>query len=259
MPLIGWFLATAAFSRTCSIGASDGRSKIEVMKRPVILISPDFSIPGEAKRERIQLNLEYQEAIAAAGGEPIVASPYTRPSSLCGIADGWLITGGRDLPGDMFGQATHHEAKLISERRIRAEQNLYKTFEGTDKPILGICFGMQFLAVTNRATLHQHLPEVVGHETHTDGNTRVSVAAGSRMESLGVVGEFEVGCYHHQAVDKPPAGWSVCATSQDGTVEAIEEDSGRWRFGVQWHPERTAESKQSKALFRSFVTAASLR
>lgn len=229
------------------------------MKRPVILISPDFSVPGEVIRERIQLNLEYQEAIAAAGGEPIIASPYANPSSFCDIADGWLITGGRDLPGDMFGQETHPEAKLVSEKRIRAEQSLYESIEGTGKPILGICFGMQFLAVTNGATLHQHLPEIVGHESHTDGKSRVSVTPGSRMESIGVSGEFEVGCYHHQAVADPPAGWSVCATSEDGTIEAIEENTGRWRFGVQWHPERTAESEPTKALFRSFVSAASPR
>jgi gamma-glutamyl-gamma-aminobutyrate hydrolase PuuD len=229
------------------------------MDRPIILISPDISAPGAAPRERIQLNLEYQESVAMAGGTPIVASPLSSASEMASFADAWLITGGDDLPGEMFGQQTHEMAKLMPERRIEAEKALFAAFSRTDKPILGICFGMQFLSVMNGAAMHQHLPEIVCHEKHTNGISCVSATPGSRLAKIVGTEPFQVGCFHHQAAMSAPNGWSVAAKSDDDVIEAIEESSTRFRFGLQWHPERTADSTQSKAIFEAFVNAASRR
>lgn len=220
------------------------------MARPLILISPDFTRPGTVPRDRTTVTLEYQEIIAAAGGQPIVASPFADVNELAALADGWLITGGDDIPGETYGQETHLAARLAHPLRYPFEKSLLSAFFPTRKPILGICFGSQFLAVAFGGSLQQHVPEVVGHDNHTEGKSLVT-ATGRLAEIVGNE-SFEVACFHHQSIDAPGDGWNVAATSSDGIVEGVEHPS-QWAFGVQWHPERTAESSASKALFEAFV------
>jgi putative glutamine amidotransferase len=230
--------------------------KLKPVRRPVILISPDVDNSATRPRDRITLTFEYQKEIARVGGFPLIASPFADLETLCGIADGWLITGGRDLPASRFNEADHPKIEPCHAERLANEDRIYRMLADTDIPILGICFGMQFLAVTNGGSLHQHLPDL-GSAEHQDGaQTIVTVSEPSRMLGLGLRGSFTVKCFHHQGVNRMPPGWRVCATAQDGTIEAIEEESDRWRFGVQWHPERTPNSEQSRALFKAFVEAA---
>lgn len=223
--------------------------------RPRILISPDFTRPGDG-RERTMLALQYQQAVATAGGQPIVASPFADAEELAEIADGWLITGGDDFPGELFGQPTHPAAKLAHPLRYPFEKYLLSAFLHTDKPILGICYGSQFLSIASGGSVHQHLPDVLGNDHHTDGKSMIT--ASGKLASIVGSEPFEVACFHHQAIDEPGAVWAVCARAEDGTVEAIEH-SDRWALGVQWHPERTPDSPQTKRLFKAFVAEASLR
>jgi len=169
------------------------------------------------------------------------------------ISDGWLITGGDDLPADVYGQVTHPVAKLAHPMRYPFEMRLLSAFLPTEKPILGICFGSQFLNVASGGTLHQHLPDVLGNENHTEGVSKVT--ASGRLSVIVGAESFEVACFHHQAIDQQGEGWAPCAHADDGTVEAIEL-GGRWAFGVQWHPERTPNSSQSKDLFGTFIDEA---
>ncbi|MCH8275340.1 MAG: gamma-glutamyl-gamma-aminobutyrate hydrolase family protein [Armatimonadetes bacterium] len=229
------------------------------MQRPVILISPDFTQPGQEEQERTTLHLLYQQVIADAGGMPLAASPFADPDDLARLTDGWLITGGNDLPCEMYGSEPHTACKLMHPLRIEMESGLYRALSETGKPILGVCFGVQFLNVIAGGTLVPHLPDVLGSDRHTDGINRVRPEAGSRLSGLGPEREFNAACTHHQAVDRVAPGWRVAARAEDGTIEAIEEESGRWRFGVQWHPERTPDSPTTKALFQSFVRACSTR
>ena len=202
------------------------------------------------------VTFEYQQAIAAAGGVPSPASPFAEVTEMEEIADGWFITGGDDLPGELYGQQTHAQAKLAHPLRYPFEKSLFEAFFPGNKPILGICFGSQFLAVMSGGSLQQHLPDVLGHANHTEGTTSV-VATGRLCEIVGTA-PFEVACFHHQGIADVGAGWSISARAEDATVEAIEHES-RWAFGVQWHPERTLESSASKALFRAFIEEASRR
>jgi gamma-glutamyl-gamma-aminobutyrate hydrolase PuuD len=202
------------------------------------------------------VTLEYQKAIADAGGVPVVASPFADSADLIEIADGWLITGGDDIPGEVYGQATHPRAKLAHPMRYESERRLLDAFFGTDKPILGICFGAQFLTVAFGGTLNQHLPDTLLHEGHTEGKSEVT-ASGRISEIVGNE-PFEVACFHHQGIESVGDAWLICAKAQDGCNEAVEH-SQRWAFGVQWHPERTAESAASKALFGAFIAEASRR
>jgi putative glutamine amidotransferase len=122
---------------------------------------------------------------------------------------------------------------------------------------LGICRGAQVLNVAFGGTLHQHLPEVIGHSGHRAGNAKftslpVRTVAGTRL--AGLLGEsIEVRCYHHQAVDKVGEGLVVSAWDADGVVEALEAPGGGFALAVQWHPEECLDDLR---LFSAIVDAA---
>jgi putative glutamine amidotransferase len=110
-------------------------------------------------------------------------------------------------------------------------------------PLLGICRGLQVLNVALGGTLHQHLPDTVGHDGHSPevagyGTHKVSVAQGTRLASILRTSESAVPTHHHQAVDRLAAGLIATAWADDGVIEAAELDQpGPFVVAVQWHPE----------------------
>ena len=111
-------------------------------------------------------------------------------------------------------------------------------------PVLGICRGMQLMAVHAGGTLDQHTPDLVGHETHspggdTYGTVEVEIEDGSRLAAL-VGPRVEVSCHHHQSLARHP-GFRAVAHASDGTLEAMEAAGERYRLAVQWHPETRVE------------------
>ena len=134
-------------------------------------------------------------------------------------------------------------------------------------PLLAICRGMQVLNVCRGGTLHQHVPDLVGHERHDGppgdfGRHQVRVGADSML--AGIVPEpgcFDVPTYHHQAVDLLGDGLLAVAWAEDGLIEAVEagpsELGGLSGFvlGVQWHPEQGDDLR----LFGALVSAAAER
>ncbi|SRR5581483_11013910 len=225
--------------------------------KPVIGISANISNNAKGG-DQASLEFEYLCCVHSAGGEPFIISPFSSAERAANLIDGWLITGGADLPPCLYGQPLHEQTKLMDERRTTMEQRMFEQFKNTGKPILGICFGMQFLNVMHGGTLQQHLPDQVKHERHTQGESLIRIEPGSRLDAIGLPREFKARCFHHQAVDQAAEGWNVVAhDSDDGCIEAIEQSGSSWRIGVQWHPERTAESEASKKLFRAFVEACS--
>jgi putative glutamine amidotransferase len=111
------------------------------------------------------------------------------------------------------------------------------------------------MAVAGGGSLHQHTPDLVGHDEHSPGGPefgRVAVhtAEGSRLRA--VVGEqVDVGCHHHQSVDTHP-GFEPVAWAVDGSLEAMERPGTRFCTAVQWHPEVGTDH----TLFAALVAAA---
>ena len=108
-------------------------------------------------------------------------------------------------------------------------------------PVLGICRGAQVVNVALGGTLHQHLPDVLGHTRHQQGNAVFSTSVvrtvpGTRLAAL--IGETsDAQCYHHQAIDQLGAGLIVSAQDADGVIEAVEMPGENFVLAVQWHPE----------------------
>jgi putative glutamine amidotransferase len=122
-------------------------------------------------------------------------------------------------------------------------------------PVLGICRGMQVMAVAAGGDLVQHLPDILGNETHLPapgvyGRHEVKIEPGTRLAS--VLGDrVEVAHYHHQGVGRHP-GLNPTAYSHDGLLEAFEDPDAPFRLGVQWHPEQGEDPR----LFEALVEAA---
>jgi putative glutamine amidotransferase len=112
---------------------------------------------------------------------------------------------------------------------------------------------MQLVAVALGGRLVQHLPDVVGDDSHCPtvgrhGRHDVNLAAGSRIADL-LGPRLAVATYHHQAVDVLPDDLVPTGWAEDGTIEAFENVTTAWLVGVQWHPE-VADGAE---LFNGFV------
>jgi putative glutamine amidotransferase len=126
-----------------------------------------------------------------------------------------------------------------------------------DMPVLGICRGIQVLNVVRGGNLHQHLPDLVGHERHKHDPPGVfvdhDVAIDPDTRLASILGETHgVKSHHHQGLKQLGEGLVEAARADDGTVEAIEDPSRRFALGVLWHP----EAGENKRLFEALVEEA---
>jgi len=176
--------------------------------------------------------------------------------------DGLVLTGGRDVDPAAYGHVKHRKTDEPARDRDAWEFALLRGALARRLPVLGICRGAQVLNVALGGTLHQHLPDTLGHTGHQAGDavfstSTVRTVPGTRVAAL--VGEStEAQCYHHQAIAELGHGLVVAATdAADGVVEAIERDPALPGEGfcvaVQWHPEERLDDLR---LFAGLVAAA---
>jgi putative glutamine amidotransferase len=204
----------------------------------------------------------YSWAIEEAGGVPVLL-PTTTPASeaaeaVVGRLDGLVVSGGADVGPHRYGEEPHPATASWRDDRDDWEISLLDAAERHQLPTLGICRGMQVMAVRAGGSLEQHVPDLVGHETHSPGGDRfgetsVRVQPGTLLADL--VGEgVDVHCHHHQAVRAHP-GFEPVAWAGDGVLEAMEQPGPRFCLAVQWHPEMAADA----GLFTGLVRAAAHR
>lgn len=207
------------------------------------------------------LPANYFQGVTTAGGIAVLLPPQPVDPDIANRVlaslDGLVITGGKDIDPAVYGQEPHADTDEPCRLRDAWEFALLRGALVRGLPVLGICRGAQVLNVALGGTLHQHLPDVIGHDGHRAGNgvfTRLPVrtVAGSRLAAL--VGEStDAPCYHHQAIDKVGEGLVVSAWDRDGVVEALELPGDRFVLAVQWHPEQTPDDLR---LFAAIVDAA---
>ena len=160
--------------------------------------------------------------------------------------------------------STTGRSEVLSPERDRVESRLLAEVMVADKPILGICRGIQFINKYLGGTLWQDLPtehpsEIEHHMKppyDAFGHT-VSLTPGTPLADLFAgQSEIAVNSYHHQAVREPAPGLEVMATAPDGVIEAIWRPTSRFLWAVQWHPEFLYRvDPRSQAIFDSFVSA----
>jgi putative glutamine amidotransferase len=231
---------------------------------PRIAIATDLSTL-DGKR-RMHLPVAYADAVRAAGGEPVLLPPPGVDDPLPPLerlADGLLLPGGDDLDAGAWGEAMHPAALPVDPRRQRADFGLLATAETAGLPVLGICLGMQEMAVHRGGRLIQHLPDEPGEHLDHGGGGRpdaaheVRIEPGSLLARLTGAETLQVGSTHHQGVRDAGRGLRTAARAPDGVIEGMEDPSaGRFFLGVQWHAERMADRPAHAALFEGLVGAA---
>lgn len=226
--------------------------------KPIIGITVDAKPdPTDSRTKgKLTLNWNYAQVIADAGGIPLLIPPQADPDAIAHLIDGWMIPGGNDIDSKYWGEAMHPKAKRIEDERHQQERAIYERIPA-ELPVLGVCYGCQFINVLQGGSLVQHLPEVTGHADDQGGTTQVYRIEPETRTAQALGGTEASGeSWHHQAVGNLGAGLKVTARNEDGTIEALESTERPWMVGVQWHPERSPNSSDSAHLFQAFVAAA---
>ncbi len=232
---------------------------------PLIGLTLDTAPPvGLTKVPRFVIRQNYCDAVAQTGGVPICLPHQERAvESYAEKLDALIVTGGAfDIDPKRFGDNRQHETIILKEERTAFESAITEAMLQRNKPVLGICGGLQLLNVILGGTLIQHIEdEIEGHILHEQPNPRnepghrVRIATGSLLHRLIGQDEIDVNSAHHQAVKKAGKNVTINALAEDGIVEGIESPAYRFCLGVQWHPEFLISDADRK-IFAGLVAAA---
>jgi putative glutamine amidotransferase len=202
----------------------------------------------------------YVQHVEKAGGIAVVIPPRhdaneSIAAELLARLDGLVLAGGVDVAPELYTDERHASVQSSRPDRDATELALAEASLGLDVPVLGICRGMQIMAVAAGGHLEQHVPDRVGHTAHspapaTYGNHPVHTVPGSKVASI-LGPTVDVPSYHHQSVLTHP-GYVASGWADDGTLEAMEDPRSRFRVAVQWHPEVSNDLR----LFEGFIAEA---
>ena len=210
---------------------------------------------GVWNTESVLLPFTYPNSVVAAGGVPVLIPPLVEAAAAVDRLDAVVISGGPDVAPDRYGAQPHPRTGGPRPGRDAAELAVIERAMRRGIPVLAVCRGHQLLDVALGGTLHQHLPDVVGHTGHNVepgvfATTTVALERGSRVAAaLGTTVDGQ--CHHHQAIDRLAEGLVVTGRAADGTIEAVEHTGHPFVVGVQWHPEQ-----DDPRLFTALVNAA---
>ena len=237
------------------------------MHRPRIGIPLTLDDRGRWRAERAYhyIDRRYADAIDGAGGAPIHLPIQSNVESLVAGLDGLLLPGGDDFPSDTpLAPEIDALLDLVPAEQLAFDRMLFDAAHARGIPILGICYGMQLMAMATGGRLDAHLPsqrpEAAPHRLDPGERHPVTIQPGSRLAAIAETGSVLVNSLHHQGVNTAGKGQRVVARSSDGIIEAIEGDSHADRpdaflLGVQWHPEKQRDPFSDR-LFRAFIDAA---
>ena len=231
-------------------GTTDGAARGRSTARPVIGITAALERSRYAvwERDAVLIARTYVDIVLDAGGVPVLLPPVVESAHAVDRVDAVLLSGGRDVAPDRYGADPHPAGGVAHPDRDVAELAVLDRALELGLPVLGVCRGAQLLNVAFGGTLHQHLPDVVGHDGHNPIPGEFN-DIDVRLDPAGRVGsavgpQVRVRCHHHQAVDALAPNLVATGWATDGTVEAVEmagEDAARpFVVGVQWHPEEDA-------------------
>ncbi|MDQ3676886.1 MAG: gamma-glutamyl-gamma-aminobutyrate hydrolase family protein [Actinomycetota bacterium] len=227
------------------------------MSRPVIGICTPLERArwGAWELPAFLLPRNYVDAVHRAGGMALLLVPdpalIDDPDEVLDRVDALMLAGGADMDPAAYGAQAHPETIGTVPERDAFEIALTRRALERDMPFLGICRGIQVMNVAYGGTLHQHLPELHGHEEHRrvlgsfDGcDHDVRLAPGSLAARAAGEEQHATKSHHHQGIDRVGEGLRVTGWAEmDDLPEALELDANRYALGVQWHPEADETSR----------------
>ena len=209
----------------------------------------------------------YMDGIIQAGGLPIML-PFEQDETailtIMNICSGFLFTGGQDVSPELYGDRIRFENVECCRRLDDLEKTLLENALEKDKPILGICRGIQFINAALGGTLYQDIPS----EMQTDINHhqappydrpvhKVYIEKSSPLYALTNQTVMAVNSYHHQAVKELSPRLKIMARAEDGIVEGVYMPDKKFVWAVQWHPELSFQTNaQDKKIWQAFIESA---
>ena len=216
------------------------------------------------EKESLWMLPGYLEGIKEAGATPIIfplSEDTDEIERLVDICDGILLTGGHDVTPSVYGEEPLEGKVSCCIARDNMEKHVLEDAMKKDKPVLGICRGIQFINACLGGTLYQDLPtqhpsEIEHHQTPPYDVPVHDVIIRNATPLYDCLGTdtISVNSYHHQAVKVVAPGLEVMAESEDGIVEALYKPFYSFLWAVQWHPEFSYKTDDnSKKIFKAFV------
>lgn len=232
------------------------------MRKPIIGLTPQY----DYERNRVWIGPNYLEAIRAAGGVPLLLPLQVEKDELAvaaNVCDGFLFTGGPDIDPFRFGEETIKQCGVVVPERDKMEEYLFQIAMESDKPILGICRGIQVLNVFLGGTLYQDISaqfpsDLSISHSQQSGNSVLthSVIINEDTMLYDILSKelIKVNSFHHQAIKDMAPALKIAGVSMDSLVEAVYLPEHKFFLGVQWHPEHLFSTNEDALnLFKAFV------
>ena len=207
----------------------------------------------------------YMSGISEAGGIPLMLPLHMTQEDICQAAetfDGFLLTGGHDVSPALYGEKPIDACGKTSKERDSLETAVFKAARTLDKPMLGICRGIQLINVLMGGTLYQDIPLQYPSKVNHHGRPPydqpvhgIDIIKGTPLyECCGA--HMEVNSYHHQAVKTLAPGLVAMAYAPDGLIEAVYDPQAHFLWAVQFHPEFAyRKDEKCRLIFEHFVDA----
>ena len=229
--------------------------------KPVIGLTGSFR-PHEWTAQHF-LNQSYFHAIRHFGGIPVLLPVMAEPDELnylVSTLDGLVLTGGDDIDPALFGEAVLNDTVKLCPERDQAEYAALKLADEKNLPLLGICRGVQVMNVYFGGSLYQDIPAQIDgcllHRMEAPFHRTCHSCIPEQGTPFASRDPFGINSHHHQAIRDVAPGYRCMGRSEDGVIEAIYDPDYRFRWGVQWHPERIWDIEKTSAwVFETFIAS----
>ena len=253
-------------------------------RKPVIGITAQY----DETEHRLFLVEHYEQAVFLGGGIPVLLPLHASKRDLLAImrwCDGFLLPGGPDVSPFLFGEEAHEGCGRILPERDYIEcmlvEELLTNRLHQNKPLLGICRGIQVINIAMGGSIYQDIAEqrkpvieqvrlahwqtaraaVPTHTVCLERGKLQELTGGLPVdgwlgELLGGMEELRTNSFHHQAVKQVAHGFAVCGATKDGVIEAIHKEGHPFCLGIQWHAEDLLAEEEQRRLFEAFLKCA---
>lgn len=222
-------------------------------------MKPKIALLTRINDQRYTVNLDYVNALQKAGADVVLIHPQSIDSLTDELSrcDGLCIPGGDDVNPNLYHEENIHSYPIDSSIE-QLDLDSINIMVQQNKPILGICRGLQILNVAFGGTLYQDIPTQFNqtinhsyspiHQQPLKGHC-VNIINHTQLSKI-LPNQIEVNTYHHQGIKELSKYFTISAKSEDGLIEAIESKN---IIAVQWHPERMTSIPVFQSLFNYFV------